>query len=670
MGIKRYYANKDNTITNAFEANLTTRGTGSNMGAADILEVFSIYGQVSSSSGLTTEKSRVITEFQVTEISSSRAAGDIPASGSVSFYYKLFNAKHGQTLPKQFNLVVAPISRSWTEGVGLDMENYSDAGVSNWISASEGTAWTNQGGDYYTGSSDPTASQFFDVGTEDLEVDVTEIVERQLKYLDVGIGAAKVYIYLSGDSASQYATGQANPSLTLTGTLGEIVRFKPNDSSTSTVSGTVGISGLSTTAQVAAQFVAAINDPSVSTLGITASVATDIESNGRLIKVEQEVGGTAGNTTIVGINDTPFTSSQANTWLSKFVFYKESGVTSDSYVRYPGAGSQHLVGTTTIQFFDGANTLPNYGLGVFLTSSEEDSTSRSYYTKKFFARSSEFFFKRPIIEARFAPTVFDDRGQFYYSSSLAPAADNLNTVYLYNRIRGRLVDIPTIGTGAIYVSVFSGSSTTPTGSALTLVADGTNVISGNETIVTGSHVSTGIYKATFAITAAATPLEYLHDVWHNGDLTTQFTTGTIEPLTFGASSDEFTERYLNNITNLKAVYESDETAQFRVYTRPRNWSPTIYTVANARPETTIIPSSSFSVFRLKDDLKIIPFGTGSDLETLLDYDERGNYFELDMGMLEPDYGYGIQLCHYNEYTGKWDVQSEVFKFRVEKRQSE
>ena len=309
------------------------------------------------------------------------------------------------------------------------------------------------------------------------------------------------------------------------------------------------------------------------------------------------------------------------------------------------------------------------GLGVFFTSSEEDSTSRSYYTKKFFARSSEFFYKRPIIEARFAPTVFDDRGQFYYSSSLAPAADNLNTLYLYNRVRGRLVNIPSIGTGNIYVSVFSGS-TAPSGAALNLVVDNTNVNSGAPTVATGSHVSTGIYKCTFAITASSTPLETLFDVWHNGDLTTQFKTGSIEPITFDASTDAFSERYLNKITNLKPVYYPDETAQFRVYTRPRNWSPTIYTVSNARPETTIIPSSSFSVYRLADDLKIIPFGTGSDLETLLNYDDRGNYFELDIGMLEPDYGYGIQLCHYNEYTGKWDIQSEVFKFRVEKLQAE
>ena len=42
MSILRYTASLDNTITNAFEENLTTRGTGSNMGLADTLEVFSI----------------------------------------------------------------------------------------------------------------------------------------------------------------------------------------------------------------------------------------------------------------------------------------------------------------------------------------------------------------------------------------------------------------------------------------------------------------------------------------------------------------------------------------------------------------------------------------------------------------------------------------------------
>ena len=42
MAIKKYVANADNTITNAYEPDLDNRGTGSNMGASDVLDVFSI----------------------------------------------------------------------------------------------------------------------------------------------------------------------------------------------------------------------------------------------------------------------------------------------------------------------------------------------------------------------------------------------------------------------------------------------------------------------------------------------------------------------------------------------------------------------------------------------------------------------------------------------------
>jgi hypothetical protein len=48
MAIKRYVANADNTIANTYEPNLKTRATGANAGAADIVEVYSIYGRQSS----------------------------------------------------------------------------------------------------------------------------------------------------------------------------------------------------------------------------------------------------------------------------------------------------------------------------------------------------------------------------------------------------------------------------------------------------------------------------------------------------------------------------------------------------------------------------------------------------------------------------------------------
>lgn len=61
---------------------LQTRATGSNMGLADTLEVFSIYGQESSASS---ELSRILVQFPVTEITKDRTIGNIPASGSVNF---------------------------------------------------------------------------------------------------------------------------------------------------------------------------------------------------------------------------------------------------------------------------------------------------------------------------------------------------------------------------------------------------------------------------------------------------------------------------------------------------------------------------------------------------------------------------------------------------------
>ncbi len=85
MAIKRYIANADTTITNAYKSTLTSRGTGSNMGESDVLEVFSIFGQASTSS---VEKSRALINFPISTISTDRTNGDIPESGSVKFFLK------------------------------------------------------------------------------------------------------------------------------------------------------------------------------------------------------------------------------------------------------------------------------------------------------------------------------------------------------------------------------------------------------------------------------------------------------------------------------------------------------------------------------------------------------------------------------------------------------
>ena len=173
MGIKRYIASQDTSITDSFKENLVTRGTGSNMGSSDSLELFSIYAQATTSS---LERSRILVQFPIETITSDRASGLIPSNGSVKFYLKLSNVAHPFTVPKKFTALVQAVSRSWDEGSGLDMERYSDAGFANWEYASDGVQWTTQGGDFHVS---PTFSQFFEKGNEDLSTDIKVIPSKK-----------------------------------------------------------------------------------------------------------------------------------------------------------------------------------------------------------------------------------------------------------------------------------------------------------------------------------------------------------------------------------------------------------------------------------------------------------------------------------------------------------
>ena len=447
MAIKRYTANADNTITTAFNSDLLTRATKSNAGLADSLETFSIFAQANSSS---IERARILIKFPISDISSDRTAGTIPAADSVSFYLKMYNVKHSQTLPKNFTLEVFPISQDWYE---------------------------------------------------DLSVDITTLVEQWI----------------------------------------------------------------------------------------------------------------AGSKTNYGV-----------------------------LVKISGSGTP--------------------------AEPESDGDSATFYTKKFSSRSSEFFFKRPVIQAQWDSRTIDERNDFYYSSSLAPAADNVHTLHLYNYVRGKLQNIPGVAAARneILVSLYSGTldNTSPSGSKLVLY-------DGNYNITGGFSGKTGIYTCSIGITASDPALTRLFDVWHSSSQGSPesdiiaFHTGTIIPLVEEAEVMDPANRYVLSLTNLKAKYYTFETARFRLFTRQKNWNPTIWSKATTNISGTTFRSSSYSVYRTTDDLECIPFGTGSDYHTFLSYDKSGSYFDLDMGMLASGYQYAIKFSFYNDSVGAWQEQPYRFKFRVE-----
>ena len=643
MAIKRYFASKDNTITNAFKPDLSTRATASNMGLSDVSEVFSIYGQASSSSGLSTEEARVLISFPTTTMATDRTNGVIPASGSVSFYLKMYNADHGQTLPQNYYMEVKAVTGSvdWEEGFGLDMESFSDS-----TQDSTGSNWINANGNIAAATATITMTDYNEVGT--------------------------------GNSISVVTTDGST--VTITG-----------HASITNMTTTTGDSTDGTFASVTSNATTAANIATALSLHEDLTAAT--ADSGVVVTVTQASTGQAGNTTItltdpgdVGMTKTDFTGGDGPWSTAGGDYINPDTDLSSSFTQYFDDGTEDLeVDVTTLVeqwLSSSANSeaatdmghKQNYGVGVMVSSSHA-SESRSFYTKKFFARDSEFFFKRPALEARWDSRKRDNRGNFIYSSSLATADENLNKIYLYNYFRGQLRNIPDVGTGNIYVSFYSGSAddSAPSGSELLLVVDGTHVTHANRnTVVTGSYSSTGIYTASVALTAATTPLTTVYDVWFSGGVgqappsTVRYHTGSIKPQTLDSYTVAPSDKYVTNITNLKPAYSTTETARFRVYTRAKGWNPTIYSVASTVAENTEIESGSYKVFRVVDELDVIPYGTGSDLHTAMSYDLSGNYFDLDMSMLKEDYMYGIKFTYYNNSIGDWVEQPGVFKFRVEK----
>ena len=218
--------------------------------------------------------------------------------------------------------------------------------------------------------------------------------------------------------------------------------------------------------------------------------------------------------------------------------------------------------------------------------------------------------------------------------------------------------VPTVGTGDILVSIYSGS-TTPSGSKLGLPFGG-GTLTAEDVNITGSHVETGIYSCSFAYTSSA--ITNVFDVWHSGGI--EYHTGSsVTVKTYDSQDYNFDQKYISNITNLRAVYTTGEKVRLRLYIREKDWSPTIYSVASKAIETAVVANVYYKIKRTSDNFEVVPFGTGSLNHTRLSYDKNGSYFDLSMNMLDTDTVYEASFAYL--INGSYVEQPERFKFRVE-----
>jgi hypothetical protein len=123
------------------------------------------------------------------------------STSSFKCYLSLTDAYSGQTTPSNYTLVLNPLAKPFSEGRGFDVVEYRDLDAVNWVTASVMTgsvlAWTITGSmatgsigdsniDYYVsgvisgGNSSLTISQSFELGNENLLMDVTHFVSATL----------------------------------------------------------------------------------------------------------------------------------------------------------------------------------------------------------------------------------------------------------------------------------------------------------------------------------------------------------------------------------------------------------------------------------------------------------------------------------------------------------
>ena len=182
--IYRIYGQKDTTI---YEQ--TTR-KNQNSGNDSILETTKFFDELSNTDLI--GNSRILTQFDLTPLSSSISSGDI--SGNIKFYLNLTSTQETE-VQREYTLDIHQISGSWSEGMGSFYDNPVTTEGCSWVSRNDSTWVTSSfaadvtgsytlnegGGNWYTASvSNTLVSQSFNKYTVDLNVDVTDYVNDWL----------------------------------------------------------------------------------------------------------------------------------------------------------------------------------------------------------------------------------------------------------------------------------------------------------------------------------------------------------------------------------------------------------------------------------------------------------------------------------------------------------
>ncbi len=567
----------------------------------------------------------------------------------------MYNVANAGTLPIDYKMTFARITADWEEGYGLDMDNYTDLTYdgfgSNWVNATNTTGPIAEITSIQC-SSDTLSNYGAKSGANSRYIVIYDKNERYNVWFNDGLGdygpteeGTDIEVDISAITDEQAATN-TNVAAKLQEVIDANAAFSAN-----VVSDIVYVTASTTGPPFTGSYEFGGQEGSGGVPGAVVVASVQSGSNGGLW-------GTVGG---------DFTTSTSRDFVDVTFSDGDEDIEAD-------------ITDIVEDWIKSSSPNANYGLMLKLTSSQETYFSsstgantgsllhnlggakRSYYTKKFSARGTEFFFKRPVIEARWDDSRRDDRGNIFLSSSLVPAADNLNKLYLYNYVGGKLTDIKGSNTELPNLKLYYSSGSTPEGLPRSFIHSNASKAS-----VNAARESTGLYSVSFAINDDQFPTgySYLVDVWSH-EAKEIHTGSAMLPKARGFSNSNPNSKFVLSVSNMRDFYNPRETARFRVFIREKDWSPTLYTKATNAIEAYPVASASYEIYRVVDEEVVVPYGTGSSQHTRLSYDVSGNYFDLSMKLLEPGYMYGIRISIYEDSIGSYREQPYTFKFKVKR----
>lgn len=191
-------ASADTYITNKIVDG--SRTEDANVGRAGTLDLFKLYNEtISGSTGYHTELSRILVKFDLGRLRQLTSSSLDFSSNTFGAKIRLKQVETNLPVPRNFTVSLFPLARQFDEGDGRDVASFADVDTCNYLSSSQGTAWSISGA-YSAGSPGDTGvdyfasgnlqdglgvrsfeiKQHFIDGNEDLFVDVSDIVSATL----------------------------------------------------------------------------------------------------------------------------------------------------------------------------------------------------------------------------------------------------------------------------------------------------------------------------------------------------------------------------------------------------------------------------------------------------------------------------------------------------------